>query len=390
MSAPPRVQNGAGQATPGRTIIRAMLRVALAPLALVILAGCTENASETSSPVACDPGLERFRGACVDPARRYEPGKSIDQGNVAAYGDPLTELKLPPPPKSGFRIIAPPRIMLPGEEADFCLSWPFPTITNHVIYAGRLYTTPGLHHSNVITKAVDPKLGPNPYPSCHPGASDPFSQVPGVIPDVLFANSTQVTGEETLAFPPGLGFRVDPAREITTNIHFLNTSAEPLRVEVAYDFFTMSDADLTTLVAPFFMQVNDFLIPPHTQGTVGTACDVYGGKVVSLMPHTHNLSQRFTVDLLKEGGEERVLENGPFDAKSHIAIYDPPIDLTAVQQMRFECLFNNTTDHDVVYGIGENEMCILFGYVYPPIDQFVGYADYQGKPCTSIQLGFFQ
>src|SRR4051812_13872672 len=130
-SCPARVQNAAG---PGASVggsSPAMRPRALAPSALLILVGCTTQATPENQPLtACAAGLELFRGACVEPARRYEPGKAIDQDNVVAYGDSLTELKLPPPPKSGFRIIAPPRIMAPGAEDDFCLSWPFPAIKN--------------------------------------------------------------------------------------------------------------------------------------------------------------------------------------------------------------------------------------------------------------------
>jgi hypothetical protein len=363
-------------------------RALLATL-FVALSGCSEP--EVLNPLTCDRGLERFRGACLDPATRYEPAERVDGANVVAYGEPLAKLALPAPPKSGFRIIAPPRTMPPGGEEDYCLAWPFPSIKNRIVYGARIYTTEGLHHSNVVSKPIDPKLGPNPYPGCYPGASDPFSQLPTVIPDVLFANSTQVVGQETLALPLGMGFPVDPTREITTNIHYLNTTAEPQRVEVAYDFFTMPEEELTAVVAPFAMQVNDFLIPPHATGSVGATCDVFGGSVVSLMPHAHKLLQRFTVDLLARGGtEKRALEDGAFDAASDIRVYDPPLDLKEIGQIRFECTFNNTTDHDVVYGLGENEMCVLFGYLAPPRRQFVAYADSQGEPCHSFQIGLLR
>jgi hypothetical protein len=358
----------------------------LPPVAL--LAACSSSPPGTT---ACAANEELFQGACVDPAQRYEPAQRVDTDNVIAFGDALTQLELPDPPKSGFRIIAPPRSMKPGQEVDFCLSWPYPKFQNHVVYAGRLYTTKGLHHSNLIAKPVDTAVGPNPYPSCHPGASDPFSKVPQVIPDVLFANSTQVTGEETLAFPPGKGYTVDPSRELITDMHLLNTTGETQIVEVAYDFFTMPEADLVDEVAPFVLQVDNFLIPPHTTGVVGSTCDVFGGSVVEMMPHTHKLATKFTVDLLDlQGQPKRVIDNGAFDSQSHIEVYQPAIDLTDDLSMKFECTFANTTDHNVVYGIGQNEMCILFGYLYPVKNQFVGHAPYQGQPCQSVEIGLFR
>lgn len=356
--------------------------------ALAVFPGCAGDPSP--DPLTCAAGEELFQGACVDSARRYEPAARVDHDNVAAYGDPLTQLKLPDPPRSGFRIVAPPRTLAPGEEVETCLAWPIPATQEHIIHAGRIYATPGLHHSNVIAKPVDPAVGPNPYPACNPGAADPFSKLPSVIPDVLFANSTQVVGQETLAFPPGMGFHFDPSREIATTIHFLNTGTTPQIVEVAYDFFTMPEASLEHEVAPFTLAVNDFLVPPHSIGKVGTDCQVYGGDVVSLMPHTHKLAQDFTVDLVRGEKAERVLESGSYGLESDIHVYDPQISLEGVSSMKFECTFNNTTDHDVVYGIGSNEMCILFGYVYPVNAQFVAFSGYQGDPCQSVRIGLFR
>jgi hypothetical protein len=369
-------------------------RTAISTLALLVV-GCSHSGGFTShgppGPLACATGQELFQGNCVDPAERYEPAQRLDTNNVVEFGAPLTELQLPDPPKSGFRIVAPPRTMGPGTEVEYCLSWPFPQFQNHVIYAARLYTTKGLHHSNLIAKPVDPTLGPQPYPGCRPGASDPFAQLPAVIPDVLFANSTQITGEETLAFPPGKGYTIDPSREIITDIHMLNTGTGTEVVEVAYDFFTMPASDLVDEVAPFVLQVDDFDIAPHSTGVVGATCTVYGGNVVEMMPHTHKLATSFTADLVSlENANTSVLDVGAFDAQSHIKVYDPSLDLTNVDSIKFACTFDNTTNSDVVYGIGNNEMCVLFGYLYPVRDQFVAHSPYQGQPCESTQIGLFR
>jgi hypothetical protein len=364
-------------------VLRKLLRFS----ALVAASGCTAD----PPALTCPPGREAFRGACVEPARRYEPQSPLDHDNVAAYGEPLTQLDLPPPPRSGFRLVAPPRVLAPGEEALFCLSWPIPATTHHIVYAARLYTTPGLHHSNVITKPVDPKLGPNPYPSCHPGAADPFADLGAGVPDVLFANSTQIVGEETIVFPPGLGYRLDPAREIATSMHLLNPGAAPLRVEVAYDVFTMPASELSDEVAPFALSIASFSIPPHTEKTVGTTCKIFGGDVVTLMPHTHRLARSFTVDLLGwDGHARRVLDVGALDGTSEIRSYDPGLDLDDVATMRFSCLFDNTTDHEVHWGLGDNEMCTLFGYIWPAEKQFIGAAPSETKLCSTLQIGLLR
>jgi Copper type II ascorbate-dependent monooxygenase, C-terminal domain len=137
--------------------------------------------------------------------------------------------------------------------------------------------------------------------------------------------------------------------------------------------------------------VNDFLIPPHTVGKIGASCGTFGGRVVEMMPHTHKLSQGVTVDRIRlDGTEERVLDQGAFDTASDIKIYEPALALENGDKLRYECTFNNSTDHDVVYGLGENEMCVVFGYISPPWKQFVAFSDKQGDPCQSVQIGLFR
>jgi hypothetical protein len=341
--------------------------------------------------VDCAAGEEMFEGACVDPVRRYEPATRVDVDNVVAFGDPLQKLVLPEAPRRGMRLIAAPRVLGPGEEVETCISWPFPRgLSSDIFYGGRVYTTQGLHHSNVVTKPIDPDLGPQPYPDCRPGAYDPFGELPYVIADALFASSTQIEGGEALALPPGVGFRVDMTRDIVTSFHLLNTTSAPIVAEVAYDLFTMPEERLEHEAAPFAMQVNDFLIPPHSKQTIGSTCDVFGGNVVSLMPHTHDLLERLTVDIVHADGQEtRVYEKGAFDTASDIRVYDPPIKLKSSDSIRYACDFNNTRYHDVKYGIGEDEMCVLFGYLYPVPMQLVAYSDFQGDPCASYQIGLF-
>jgi hypothetical protein len=354
-------------------------------IAPFVLAGCTAD------PTVCDAGLVLYQNACVDPARRYESSLQLDENNVVAYGDPLTELDLPPPPKSGFRIVAPPRTLAPGEEVEFCLSWPIPDLTHDVVHTARLYTTTGLHHSNLVAKAIKADLGPNPYPNCHPGAEDPVGNIGAGIPDVLFANSTQIEGQETIAFASGMGYILDTTREATTDIHYLNTSATPQRIEVVYDFFTMPRSELTQEVAPFVVNIEEFSIPPHTTEVLEATCTVYGGNVVTMMPHTHDLAQRFTVDLFEPSGKERrVFDDGAFDIGSDIRRFEPALNIDDAERIRHQCTIANTRNVEVHYGIGTNEMCTFFGYIYPPEKQFVGTVSKDGGPCTSIQLGLFR
>lgn len=371
--------------------MEALLRLPLA-LLLSMLAGCDDEPSDSTTPDASDlhdADTSSGEDAAVgDPIDRHQPPEPIDADNVVDYDEDLEILDLPPPPTSGFRIVVPPRDLDPGDEVTACVSWPMPDVTNRVIYAARLYTTPGLHHSNVIA-VPEHEEGPQPYPRCLPGSSDPFERInDGVIPDVLFANSTQIEGVETLVFPEGYGFRVDTADEIVTSLHLLNPTSDTERNEIVYDFFTMPEAELTDEVAPFLMDVNHFQVDVGETADVGGACNVFGGELVALMPHTHRFAVDFVVETLAaESVVDVIYQGGAFDLESDIALFDPPLPLEGIDQLRYHCTFRNTSDHGIVRGIGDDEMCILFGYVTPTTSQFVGQIANEDGQCLSLPIG---
>jgi hypothetical protein len=351
---------------------------------LLTACGSHETASTVSSDGGvelaggCKAGLLQESGKCVDPLRRYEPSTGGDVDNVVSYsGDPA--LALPPPPKSGFRLVVPPRTLAPGDELEDCQAWKYPDIGNKNVYAARVYTSGGLHHSNMYGVPLA-AAGPSPYPKCAPGQADVASQVgnmlQGDIMDVLFANSTQIDGGEQIVFPPGMAFKLKTdGREATTTIHWLNVTSTDLVSEVVYDFFTMPDAEVTQEIVPFVFENQGFTIPPHSEGEITTTCDlVRPGNIVSIMPHTHKRATSFDVELIREDGStESIFHDGAFDTQSDIKVFDTPISLEGFSKIHHRCGVTNDLTDPIVWGIGQNEMCTLFGYLYPPSAQLLGF-----------------
>jgi hypothetical protein len=351
------------------------------------------DAGRDAAALDCEAGLEPWRGRCVDPLRRYEPDERVDFDNVVSYRSGQTTLDLPEPPKSGFRLIVPPRILAGGAEVEGCHAWQYPEIRHRNIYAARLYTNGGLHHSNMYGMPLASD-GPSPYPSCKPGQADVGAQLPnllaGNILDVLFANSTQIEGGEHMVFPAGMAFALTTeGREATTSIHWLNTTASELRSEVVYDFFTMPDDEVTTEIVPFVFETKNIDIAPGTTADITTTCDLVGsGNIVSIMPHTHKRAIAFDVELLRaDGTAEPVFHDGEFDTESDITIFDAPIALEGFSRIRHTCTVRNDLDVPIVWGIGDNEMCTLFGYLYPPSAQQLGHVVHGATECTTLDLG---
>ena len=340
-------------------------------------------------------------GTCVDWNTRYEPKEQLDADNVVYYsGEALTQLELPPPPKSGFRLIMDPMTLEPYADITTCNSWQLPEFENRAIYTSVLHTTMGLHHGNMYAVKLQDGVEPEPSPGCTPGAAGHIGlNVNEVlngdmanldIPEVLFASSTQVVGDEFIAFNDGTAFRLEEGRQIVLDTHVYNPTDQPITVEVAYDFYTMPDEKVTQEVAPFTFLWMDFELPPNQESSLEATCDWFGGDVNAIMPHMHQWGTQYDVDYLRGDGSTLVSpysKSGVEMPESDLQMYSPAISTAQATQVRFTCEYFNPFDHQMCNGVGENEMCFLFGYVSPPEAQVIGMIPTEGAPCIALNTG---
>jgi hypothetical protein len=89
--------------------------------------------------------------------------------------------------------------------------------------------------------------------------------------------------------------------------------------------------------------------------------------IVEALPHMHKMGVGFTAGVT--GGPldgQSFLESKGYDPDKGVLVqYSPAVDLSGVDGITFACTWNNTTDATLTYGIGLNEMCMMFGYAYP-------------------------
>jgi hypothetical protein len=151
----------------------------------------------------------------------------------------------------------------------------------------------------------------------------------------------------------------------------------------------MPDDQMTETLVPFVFENQGFSIPPQTVGNIDTTCDlVQHGSVVSIMPHTHSRATKFEVDLIKsDGTSQRIFEDSAFDTSSDITVFDEPISLEGFTQIHHRCTVNNDLPNTIKWGNGQNEMCTLFGYLYPPSAQMLGYVGSSDNSCLELDLG---
>jgi hypothetical protein len=185
---------------------------------------------------------------------------------------------------------------------------------------------------------------------------------------VLFGSTTQISGEEWQSFPPGMAFRVKEGFEIAARVHYLNATSAPLEIQPAYEWFTVDEAKVQTELGAFLWTNPNFELPPRTRTTLTATCTLPSPmKIVTLMPHMHKLGVAFTAGFL--GGPldgQNFLESKGYDPdRGLIMQWQPAVDTAHAEGVTFSCTWDNTFDKVITEGIGDNEMCMAFGYGYP-------------------------
>lgn len=271
-----------------------------------------------------------------------------------------------------FSITVPSIHVMPGQELTPCVVFPLeiPAASN-IIGGGKLETGPGMHHGNLTTRK---KTGDGVRPCDKDDPSNQFGlgEVLDVIEDggaVLFGSSTQFEGTEWMTFPDGMGFPVQPGYEIVARLHYLNVTGAPIDVAPKYTWYVIDKTKVTQELAPFAWANTQFKIPPRSHHEASGECDIPEPMhVVTALPHMHELGREFRATFV--GGPhdgENWLQSKGYDPHNGVMVrYDPAVDLSLAERMRFTCVWDNHFPEEIVWGIGKNEMCVLFGYAYPP------------------------
>jgi hypothetical protein len=289
----------------------------------------------------------------------------------------------------GFSIDVPPLELGPGEERSPC--WIFPLELrgpSRIVGGAKLTVGKGMHHGNIVARR---KTGEGIRPC--PKEDNPdiiggegFDVVNGG--SVLFGSSTQVSGVEWRTFADGEGFPIKDASEIVARMHYLNPGSEPLTVAPKYEWFTIDESKVVHKLAPFLWELIRFKIPPKSEKTLTATCMLPPGMhIVSAMPHMHARGTSFTAGFV--GGAldgEPFLQSRGYDPENGVIFqYEPALDLSQAEGVTFSCTWRNELDKELGEGIGENEMCILMGYAWPPERTYAA-AQAEGGGCAYIAV----
>lgn len=296
--------------------------------------------------------------------------------------------------------------LAPGEETStVCFSHSLGNTETMYVSRVSMEADYGFHHSNWLFVPDHVFSGPDGVWEC--GDRDFDTALGAAMGGVLFAQSTQAT-TEVQEFQPGAVIPIPPGSKLVANIHLLNASTEPLAAETQLEIATVDESEVEVRLAPIYLQYTPLTIPPQQRSRFTTECDLAEvherelGRPVDLqihyiLPHYHGLGDGIRLALT--GGDREgdvIFENDSPIGEPLGRRLEQPFDTTGATGLRFSCDFTNPTDEEVGWGIGDQEMCIVFGFaetelmwgggvMSPGTHQFLGATDgvaEYGGDCT--------
>jgi hypothetical protein len=262
------------------------------------------------------------------------------------------------PPENGIQLSSAGVTIMPGQDVEYCEVVALPGSSDTLYYMNRFESkmTGGSHHLIVSAALPDSTTADDLI------VGDQYECAGGTfVGDFIPVGGSQRSYEDK-SFPEGVGRVFHGGQKLVLNYHYLNVTDTPVDAVVQLNLHLTSEDKIEYIAQSFgFLNVG-FNIPAGTSDSVFTECTFSEDITISeLTRHTHRWGTDFNVWYL--GGEkdgELVFSSSHYEDTDYV--FDEPIQAAAGTGFRFECVFNNTEDHALGFGLkASDEMCILFG-----------------------------
>ena len=285
-------------------------------------------------------------GSSATPAAHDEPVTPPGATSTTILGG----TKVDAPPANGFQVVLPiVKGIAPQASEEWC------TWTDHVadrdldVQEVDAFQSKTGHH--VVLFYTERQQPPGTTRQCTDDDMASFRFVSG-------------GGEGGSAKLPGnLVARVPKGAQIVANHHYLNAGVATVDAQSAVNVhFADPGAKVTRTSAATWLDTQMRATPGHS--TYDVRCTMQ--KNVSLwmlQPHMHAWGEHISIDRIRDGAVDRVID---VDWDPAFVFHPPemrrdpssPYELKAGDEIHVKCAWNNTTDHDLPFGL---EMCVAFG-----------------------------
>ena len=328
-----------------------------------------------------------------------QTGKIAGIGDLGVLRDPdeVFEPPAPPAPGQGYQIHLPPFQIEPGTEREVYYTTQIadengnPVEEDIFISRVEIFYPAGSHHfiiyrlteeglaNGIQQRGITPGIGVD--------AADSFRELDPEEPEALgnfavdrvFVVGTQ-TDDTVYEFPEGVGLRMPGDTVYDLNSHYINLLGdEPLIGETYVNIYTIPEAEVRYEAVEIFFSNRSINVPPGTTRVSKTSWYVEDEldrrghdpstelTVFLLSSHMHRHGELFEIF---QGSTGDLLHRSVAYDDAPIDIFDPVIRLDTNDALKFQCTHNNyDIDEPLTFGLtSEDEMCIIFGYYYIPIE----------------------
>jgi hypothetical protein len=266
----------------------------------------------------------------------------------------------PAPPTHGLQVKTPDYTLAAGQEKYLCYGLQLAEADDIAVTAFQSYTSAQVHHMEVFHALAPEAPGLN---ECD--GTFKLTWLP------IFGGGANAGG---LELPSGAGFKLPKDAQLIVQIHLLNATHAPVTQHVVVNMDYAADASAVTPAGIFAFGSMSIDLPAHSTGMqITSSCNLpLNMNVFAAQPHMHYLGTKLEFELgASDTNKQVVYGRDPWQFGGQ------PIDnwvtpLSAGQFAKVTCTYDNTTDHDVMYGESTtNEMCYLVLF-YTPFDRLNG------------------
>ncbi len=329
-----------------------------------------------------------------------QTGKVAGIGDLGVLRDPEEVFNPPPPPPTGegYQLVLPQFKVEPGTEREVFYATQIRDENGELIeddiYINRveIFYPSGSHHfiiyrlteegieKGIQNIGVDTSIGVNP--------EEQFRELDPLDPqalgnfgsDRLFVVGTQ-TDDTLFEFPEGVGLRLPGNTVYDLNSHYINLLGDEVLIGETYvNIYTIPKEEVKYEALEIFVSNRAINVPPgltrvskmtwyveyelqHRGHDPDTELHVF-----LLTSHMHRHGELF--EIFQRSTEELLHRSIAYD-DAPITLFPSPIILSSDDGLTFECTHNNyDTNKPLQFGLtSEDEMCIIFGYYYIPVEK---------------------
>jgi len=178
------------------------------------------------------------------------------------------------------------------------------------------------------------------------------------------------TQEMDWRLPDQLTIPFDAHQQLLVQVHWLNTSNDPIDREIHLQFH---QAEFSRAHVGTVFGVNkQTAMAPHSSKVLKQWCPVpQGANILAMMGHYHGLGTKYVVDARKQGEASGTTIYNALDEQTfQFKTYSPAFAVPDGTGLEFECDFNNTRDIPISWGADTRraEHCNMSAYYYPAAD----------------------